>query len=523
MLGRPFGGGVIGNTAGSGPVVEGSSPSPRADALIGRRRILTAAVALGVGACSGSPRRPAPIAPTPRGQGKPLKIGCIAPFSGARSYIGARAKASLLAAVMHIDTDLGGAFGSYRPDVLTADAPLAAADGQRAYSVLKGAGVDAILWCGAPGLPESVPQIVRDLMPVIAVGTDLQSQSALNPEIPDLTTRAASGFPIFQLGLGDAMAMNLLVGYLGSRKVKSAALIFSPIDFPGADVIFAGACQSLGVGQGPVVALNPPAPSATTSTTSAISTSAFITRDVTIDVSSALTTIHRSGAEALVVFTLPEEAAEIDAALDSAGWRYVDAAAAKGSFRPMVVGGPTGVGDPQFSMIAGKHAASGTLSVDVLGQYVGLPSVPVRDWLGRFVPSHPVTGGEVAPADALGALLVAAGEAGAVDGASLVAALEAGVPTQFASVVPFAFSAQRHLSFGADDLVVTTLEAPGESRYTMGKSSVPGPQLLVDYTLAANSKSDPSVMSAVLAGKWGSSCRPDYQRASQVAACRAVH
>ena len=27
---RPFGGGVIGNTAGSGPVVEGSSPSPRA-------------------------------------------------------------------------------------------------------------------------------------------------------------------------------------------------------------------------------------------------------------------------------------------------------------------------------------------------------------------------------------------------------------------------------------------------------------------------------------------------------------
>ena len=28
--GPPFGGGVIGNTAGSGPVVEGSSPSPRA-------------------------------------------------------------------------------------------------------------------------------------------------------------------------------------------------------------------------------------------------------------------------------------------------------------------------------------------------------------------------------------------------------------------------------------------------------------------------------------------------------------
>ena len=32
LTSRPFGGGVIGNTTGSGPVIEGSSPSPRAPA-----------------------------------------------------------------------------------------------------------------------------------------------------------------------------------------------------------------------------------------------------------------------------------------------------------------------------------------------------------------------------------------------------------------------------------------------------------------------------------------------------------
>ena len=32
LIVHPFGGGVIGNTTGSGPVIEGSSPSPRAPA-----------------------------------------------------------------------------------------------------------------------------------------------------------------------------------------------------------------------------------------------------------------------------------------------------------------------------------------------------------------------------------------------------------------------------------------------------------------------------------------------------------
>jgi hypothetical protein len=110
-----------------------------------------------------------------------------------------------------------------------------------------------------------------------------------------------------------------------------------------------------------------------------------------------------------------------------------------------------------------------------------------------------------------------------VDGANLVAALESGVVTQFASAVQFSFAADRHLSIGAADLVLTTIEASGESRYTPGKSAVSGPQLLLDYTLAANTKAYPALVGAVLAAKFGTSCRADYQKSSQIAVCRAVH
>ena len=42
-----FGGGVIGNTAGSGPVIEGSSPSPRARVGMGRPNLVPSSSGLG--------------------------------------------------------------------------------------------------------------------------------------------------------------------------------------------------------------------------------------------------------------------------------------------------------------------------------------------------------------------------------------------------------------------------------------------------------------------------------------------
>jgi hypothetical protein len=89
--------------------------------------------------------------------------------------------------------------------------------------------------------------------------------------------------------------------------------------------------------------------------------------------------------------------------------------------------------------------------------------------------------------------------------------------------VPFAFTTDRHLAATAGDLVLTTLEAAAESRYALAHRG-PAAQLLVDYTLAANTQDHPAVMNAVLAGRYGSSCRADYQpKPSQVTACKAVH
>src|SRR5665213_3535329 len=107
---RPFGGGVIGNTAGSGPAFEGSSPSPRARPVVTRPVVMSAGVAglerrqflgsaliLGAGAalsaCThhkavdpGALIRRATTGGGAGGGGRIVKIGCVAPFTGPLSY-----------------------------------------------------------------------------------------------------------------------------------------------------------------------------------------------------------------------------------------------------------------------------------------------------------------------------------------------------------------------------------------------------------------------------------------------------
>jgi ABC-type branched-subunit amino acid transport system substrate-binding protein len=511
---RPFGGGVIGNTPGSGPGIEGSSPSPRACVTsqvtdvggsaswraVSRRSVLAVGAAALVG-CSGPSRRAGPQLPTKGGgQGRPVTIGVVAPFSGPRAYVGQMVSASLSAAAGYIDHDLHGSLNGYRPVLVTADAPLTGADGQRAYSRLAGLKVDAVLWCGAPGLPDALPDIVRDLRPVIAVATDLQSRATSNPEVPDMTGPAAAGLPVFQTAIPDAQAMDLLADYLHtSRGFTTSFLVYSKTDFPGADAVFAAACATHGV--------------------QVVGTYGF---DTAPDFPTAVQQARRAGAQSVMVFALPEDSAAVVDALDRAGARYVDTASARTAFKPMVVGAPVGVGDGAFMQLAGRHAAPGTMSVEALREFVGLPDVPIRGWLARYAPSYAVRGGEVGPADALGAILTAVARAQSVAGADVVAALESGVQTQFASVVPFGFRADRHIATAKADLVLTTVEYQDETRYKPGLSSTQqGPNLFVDFNFSGTA----DLTTQVLAKQYGTSCRAEYQGgdAAKAAACRSVH
>lgn len=488
-----------------------------------RRSVLAAGVTGFMAACTrGATKHRAPGV---RDQGlaasgahKALKIGCVAPFSGPDAAVGTRVQASLAAALAHIDNDLGGSFLGYRPTVVRADAPMSGADGVKAYRDLSARKVDAILWCGSPGLEESVPDIVRDLLPVIAVGTDLQGRAPFNPQIPDLSTTAASGLPIFQTAVPDTAAIDLLLHYVGQdRGFDRVALLFSTTSHPQIDIYFDAACKHWGVANAGAVGFDSAAGSA--------------------DLGPPVQALKASGAPAVIMMTSAREAGAAAVVLDAMGSRYVDSAVARGpGFHPMILGGPRAVGDALFARSAAGHAPVGAVSVGALIEFAGFADFPMRDWIHRFSPTADggvMIGGEEGPADGLAAIVTAAARAASTDGADIVAALESGAAMSFASSVPFHFAADRHLAVTPDDLVLTTLEVPPGGPYNLGqewsKGYLPpgfvGPDLLIDFTLDANRRAHPRTVAAMLAGRIGTSARPDYQGgdAGRIAACRAVH
>ncbi|GAC1517642.1 MAG: hypothetical protein NVS1B12_04530 [Acidimicrobiales bacterium] len=487
-----------------------------------RRTFLAAGSGVLATACSHGARRRAPgvrtQGPVPAGSRKPLVIGCIAPFSGPDAAVGNRVQAALAAALAHIDNDLGGSYLGFHPTVVQGDAPLTAADGVKAYRELTAQKVDAVLWCGSPGLEEALPDIVRDLLPVIAVATDLQGRVPFDGQVPDLSTSAAAGLPIFQTAVPDTAAVDLLLDYAHrDRGFDRAALLFSTTSHRGMDVYFDAACKHWGIANAGMIG--------------------FDSAGGAADLMPPVQALKGTGAPAVVMLGSAREAGAAAVALDAIGARYIDAATAQGGpWHPMLLGGPRSVGDGLFARAAAGHAAIGSVGAGALLEFAGLPEFPMRDWLRRFPPKvggGTMIGGEQGPADGLAAIVTAAARAGSKDGADIVAALESGVQVVFASSVPFSFAAGRHLALASDELVLGSLEVPPGGPYNLGqewaKGYLPpgylGPDLLVDFTLDPNRRAHPATMDAMLAAHLGISARPDYQdnNPGKIAACRAVH
>jgi ABC-type branched-subunit amino acid transport system substrate-binding protein len=485
---------------------------------VSRRRVLGAAGAATVlGACSGGRRKVSGsqgVISHPTGPGHPLVVGVITPMTGPYAAVGQVVTAALTAASRYIDVDLGGSLRGYRPVLVTADAPLVAADGQRAYAQLKAKKVDAVLWWGAPGLAQTVPSIVADLTPVIAVGTDLQAQAATDLMVPDMTGPDAAGFPIFQLTVPMADAFDVLATYAANdRGFVRSAVVWRSTDV-GADVAWAKACANHGLG--------------------AIAAPSFDASAGPPDMTSVAAALAFAQVQFVVIVGAAADAAALAARLDVIGARYVDtpAARAKG-FRPMIAGIASATGTATFPNLAGAHAAKGTIAAATLGAAMGLPHVPIRDWLARFVGGYgQARGGEEGPADAVAALLGAAGAARSTAGADLVAALEAGGQTPFATEIGVSFAPDHHVAPRAGDLALLTLEGLPEARYDLGREwgtlfrvGQHLPDLLIDPTLAANRAAHPDVIGRVLAQGYGISSQSGYQQGdpAKIAACRAVH
>ena len=467
----------------------------------------------------GSRSRTAGVGPAGKGGDVPAKtmvIGCVAPLTGPYAAVGRIVAAGLGAASAHIATDLGGSIGGYRAELVMADAPLTAADGQHAYASLVSKRCDAVIWWSSPGLAESLPQIVANLTPVIAAGTDLQGRGPANADVPDLGGPGAAGFPVFQTSVPDANALDVLLQYAAQdRGFAKAALLFSTATAPGAAASLA-ACAKHGVAN--------------------VGATPFDTSGGPPDLAAPVAALRTSGAEALVVLGSAPDAAAAATALDAAGARYIDTPTAKaGGFAPMLMGSAGATSSALFAHLAGVHAATGTIGASTLGAVVGLPDAPMRSWIKRFASSYNggiPQGGEDGPADALAALLMAAATAESTKGADVVAGLETGFTVQFATAAGWSFGASRHLSVTPGDVCLQTLESSPEPAYNLGAEwgavfprGYRTPDLLVDPTLARNRAAQPAVVSRVATLRYGISSQASYQggNAAKMRACSAVH
>jgi hypothetical protein len=131
---HPFGGGVIGNTTGSGPVIEGSSPSPRAGRAAHARRSTREPTSVGSARLACRRHAARPRVPSSSGLGRrPLKA--VTAVQIRRGYV--------VAATMRSRTpvrDVGGGLGLRDADVAADRARTGAASRPRTRPCRRPAG-----------------------------------------------------------------------------------------------------------------------------------------------------------------------------------------------------------------------------------------------------------------------------------------------------------------------------------------------------------------------------------------------
>lgn len=421
-----------------------------------------------------------------------LKVGVIAPLSGVGAFVGRIVNNSLDAAVRQINST--GGVGGRKIEVSSRDTGTDPAAGVKAYQAFAGdKDVIGILWCGGFGLDESLAQIQRDNMPIIAVFNDLWSERRLYPDAKERS--------IFQMIMPDRMAMDLLVEYAAKdREYSRIAFMYDSLLSSPSKAYFEESIKKYGVANAGI--------------------ETYQLNDS--DFGPQLQRLKNGKGHALFIWGLAGDTGGIVKQIDRLGGSYVDTPTAKGSaWRPHILGSPGGTGEKTWAELAGASAKAGTLTAWHVGGLVALPSFSIRQWIEKFLGKR-VTGGEESPADGLYTLAKAVEKAGSTDRDKMVNAIETMGEIKFASV-PFSYAADRHLSKRRDDLILVTLERSSgptqtDPPYQLGtewKDVFPagyvGPTHLVRPTLEANKRVHPEVMAEVLRLGYGTQCtkQPD--------------
>jgi ABC-type branched-subunit amino acid transport system substrate-binding protein len=420
-----------------------------------------------------------------------VKIGVITPTSGLAQFLGDITEPGVRAATQHINDEglLPGTTVEY--EIVNAPAEEGAEGAVNAYNQLAAdPDVIGIIWACSTGLPETLAQIQRDQMPVIATNTDLVSGELLDP---------GTSPSVFQLVPPNLWLTEAMCEYaVDDRGYRSTALLYDPSVFSSPDLRdqFTGVAEESGL--------------------EVVGVEEFGIG--TFDFGAPLQRLSDDAPECLFVYGLPDNTAAIVSGLADLDASYVDTPTAKSGegWHPHILGSPIGL-TVKWAELAGEAAKTGTVSAWYLGGLLTEPEVsPISGWVPEAT-GNKVTGGEEMPANAMWALLEAARQAGTTDRGAIVDKLP-GLRVEFATL-PFVLDADTHMGVTRDDILLMALErasGPAETDppYVLGLELGPelqspdfvGPTHLVRPTLEANRSAQPEHMAWVLENGEGTQC-----------------
>ena len=425
-----------------------------------------------------------------------LKIGVVAPFSGVGAFIGTITTNSLEAAVKELNAK--GGLGGRKISLELRDTGAETTNGPKVYTELAAVdGIVGILWCGGLGFQQTLPQIKRDALPVIAVFNDQFSADRLYPGKDDQT-----GPSVFQILLPDIYAKEVLGKYAAEdRGYKTVAHLYNiDLDAEGQakknmETHFTKAGMQL------------------------VASETYRLSDA--EYGAQLQRIRAKQPDVVYVDGLSSNTAGIVKALDQLGAAYVDTPTARdgSEWHPHFFGSPGGAGDKSWVELAGASAKVGSVTAWHVGGLVYLPTFAIGGWMEKHLQKSP-TGGEESPADGLATIAEGVKKAGSTDRKAVVTGIETMGEIKFASI-DFGFTKDRHVSKTLDDVIIVTMErgASGPAKtdppYEVGKewseqsefnNTPAGPTQLVRPTLRANQRAHPDVMKEVLDEGYGTQC-----------------